>query len=156
MSTGKRIAKRSIIGTRVCAPGDDGKFYSGVIHAVKTPSHYIDPFATAGMKYSIRFDPPVPNCLSWNREYKDIELIGPGFQSVQNFHLLPGQKVYLTFNGREISGEIVQHDVNMDEVSVQICPAGYEVRELWEKRKEKLNFKRNYFYFFKERNTVVK
>ncbi|XP_008478327.1 zinc finger protein 395 isoform X2 [Diaphorina citri] len=126
MSTGKRIAKRSIIGTRVCAPGEDGKFYSGVIHAVKTPSNCPDLFSTIGMKYSIRFDPPVPRCLVWNREYKDTELIGPGFQSVQNFHLLPGQKVYLTFNGREISGEIVNHDVNMDEVTVQICPPGYE------------------------------
>uniref|UniRef100_A0A8D9AMP7 Zinc finger protein 395 n=1 Tax=Cacopsylla melanoneura TaxID=428564 RepID=A0A8D9AMP7_9HEMI len=126
MSTGKRIAKRSIIGTRVCAPGDDGKFYSGVIHAVKTPSNCSDIFTTVGMKYSIRFDPPLPQGAAWNREYRDTELIGPGFQSVQNFHLLPGQKVYLTFNGREISGDIVQHDVNMDEVSVLICPPGYE------------------------------
>jgi hypothetical protein len=31
MSTGKRLAKRSILGTRVVAPGEDGRLYPGMI-----------------------------------------------------------------------------------------------------------------------------
>jgi hypothetical protein len=31
MSSGKRLAKRSILGTRVVAQLDDGKFYPGII-----------------------------------------------------------------------------------------------------------------------------
>jgi len=37
MSTGKRLAKRSILGTRVVAPGDDGRLYPGIIADMKTP-----------------------------------------------------------------------------------------------------------------------
>ena len=35
-SSSKRLAKRSILGTRVAVRGDDGKFYSGMIQATKT------------------------------------------------------------------------------------------------------------------------
>ena len=35
MSTGKRLAKRSILGTKVMVPGQDGKFHPGHIQAVK-------------------------------------------------------------------------------------------------------------------------
>jgi hypothetical protein len=34
MSTGKRLAKRSILGTRVVVPGEDGMFYPGLIQVV--------------------------------------------------------------------------------------------------------------------------
>ncbi len=36
MSTGKRLAKRSILGTRVVAPGEDGRFYPAVIQVLST------------------------------------------------------------------------------------------------------------------------
>lgn len=130
MSTGKRLAKRSIIGTRVCAQGEDGKFYSGIIHAVKTPGNS-DGFANAAgeTKYSVRFDPlPGSNkrLVPAMREYRETELIGPGFQAVTGFKLLPGQKVFLTYNGREISGEVTSHQPQLDEVIVNITPQGYE------------------------------
>ena len=35
MSTGKRLAKRSILGSKVMVPGQDGKHYPGHIQAVK-------------------------------------------------------------------------------------------------------------------------
>ena len=35
MSTGKRLAKRSILGTRVVAPGEDGRLYPGMIQVNK-------------------------------------------------------------------------------------------------------------------------
>lgn len=133
MSTGKRLAKRSIIGTRVCAQGEDGKFYSGVIHAVKTPGNS-DGFTNSAVetKYSVRFDPlPGSNkrFVPAMREYKETELIGPGFQAVTGFRLLPGQKVFLTYNGREISGEVTSHQPHLDEVIVNITPPGHEVSE---------------------------
>ncbi|XP_021937970.1 zinc finger protein 704 isoform X4 [Zootermopsis nevadensis] len=129
MSTGKRLAKRSIIGTRVCAQGEDGKFYSGVIYAVKTPGN-CDGFANSAgeTRYSVRFD-PLPGSkrlVTAMREYKEAELIGPGFQAVTGFRLLPGQKVFLTYNGREISGEVTSHQPQIDEVIVNIIPPGFE------------------------------
>lgn len=128
MSTGKRLAKRSIIGTRVCAPGEDGKYYSGVIHAVKTPASAASESGlsiTPKTRYSVRFDsvpggrPPSPST-----EYSDRDLIGPGFGSVTGARLVPGQKVYLTYNGREIQAEVTQH--REDEVDVIIAPNGQE------------------------------
>ncbi|KAG5346640.1 ZN395 protein, partial [Acromyrmex charruanus] len=131
MSTGKRLAKRSIIGTRVCAPGQDGKYYSGAICAVKTPQTAESPgqksvTGTSKTLYSVRFDitggsPPSP------KEYTDRDLIGPGFGSVTGARLVPGQKVYLTFNGREIHAEVTEHRQHLDEVDVVIAPNGQEV-----------------------------
>ncbi|XP_067014542.1 zinc finger protein 395 isoform X2 [Anabrus simplex] len=130
MSTGKRLAKRSIIGTRVCAPGDDGKFYSGVIHAVKTPGNSENFNNNSETRYSVRFDSPI-NCGSKGRsvtmrEYKDCELIGPGFQAVSGITMQPGQKVFLTYNGREVTGVVTSHDPQLDEVLVNIIPPGHE------------------------------
>lgn len=129
MSTGKRLAKRSIIGTRVCAPGQDGKYYSGAICAVKTPQAAESPgqkSVTPKTLYSVRFDitggsPPSP------KEYSDRDLIGPGFGSVTGARLVPGQKVYLTYNGREIHAEVTEHRQHLDEVDVVIAPNGQEV-----------------------------
>ncbi|KAJ1528473.1 hypothetical protein ONE63_006883 [Megalurothrips usitatus] len=128
MSTGKRLAKRSIIGTRVCAPGDDGKYYAGVIHAVKTPAAVLPPGDET--RYSVRFDAATSSKqqrLTFRREFRESELIGPGFRSVTGCHLQPGQRAYLTFNGREVAGEVRSHDTQRDEVVVTIWPPGHEV-----------------------------
>lgn len=116
MSTGKRLAKRSIIGTRVVAPVEEGLFHSAVIHAVKSTKD------DGEAKYSVRFDDTRTICV-----FRESELIGPGFQSVNSIVLNPGQRVYLTFNGREVTGEVKRHDTAMDEVDVIICPPGHEV-----------------------------
>jgi len=124
MSTGKRLAKRSIIGTRVCAPGSDGKLYAGVIHAVKTSP------SDEESRYSVRFDAAAvtkQQRIMFRREFRESELIGPGFRSVSGCHLQPGQRVYLTFNGREVAGEVRSHNQETDEVAVVITPAGHEV-----------------------------
>lgn len=134
MSTGKRLAKRSIIGTRVCAMGSDGLWYSGVIHAVKTPSspnirennNCIN--LTPNTKYTVRFGAKEDVVrLELAREFRDTELIGPGFRNIMDVKLNPGQKVFLTYNGRESSGEVISHDETKDEVSVQIYLMGQEV-----------------------------
>lgn len=131
MSTGKRLAKRSIIGTRVCAPGEDGKFYSGVIHAVKTPASFPETNncinLTPNTRYSVRFDSRQGNLGRTTAEFRETDLIGPGFRSMAGIELVPTQKVFVTYNGREVCGEALNHNVVDDEVIIRIFPPGVEV-----------------------------
>ncbi|XP_004529210.1 transcription initiation factor TFIID subunit 1 isoform X2 [Ceratitis capitata] len=182
MSTGRRLAKRSIIGTKVCAPGPDGLWYSGVIQDVKTPpsatvtssslltasdsntSHATNGTnLTANTKFIVRFDfktqamqssadtslsgsPSKPSIIiearravsahlspaqalrrnAMIKEFRESDLIGPGFRSIIGIQLQPGQRVFLTFNGRETSGDVVSHDAEKDEVVVKIMTIGNE------------------------------
>ncbi|TDG47390.1 hypothetical protein AWZ03_006118 [Drosophila navojoa] len=199
MSTSRRLAKRSIIGTKVCAPGPDGLWYSGVIQDVKTPtsmSATADPMPpptiltpgdaqlNADTRYMVRFDfktqslssasanasvssssSPSSSSSSFSpsstssssesvivetrraaaaanvhispaqalrrnamiKEFRESDLIGPGFRSIMSIHLQPGQRIFLTYNGREQSGDVVYHDVAKDEVLVKITTVGNEV-----------------------------
>lgn len=133
MSTGKRLAKRSIVGTRVCALGDDGKFYSGVIQAVKTPAQYAENSncinLTPDTRYTVKFDLKNAVPTRGYREFLEGELIGPGFRTIAeaNPNLLSGQKVYITFNGREVCGEVIVHEKQTDEVVISALPPGHEV-----------------------------
>lgn len=131
MSTGKRLAKRSIIGTRVCAPGEDGKFYSGVIQAVKTPANFTDNNncinLTPNTRYTVRFDSRQGNLGRTTSEFYENDLIGPGFQSVLGVELVRAQKCFVTFNGREVCGEVCKHHAETDEVIIKIHPAGTDV-----------------------------
>lgn len=103
----KRLAKRSIIGTRIAAPGHDGRFYPGVIESTKT--------APDGRSiYTIRSKNG--SC----KEVTDGDIIGPGFHSISSFVLKPEQKVYLTYQGREISGFVIRHQPHIDEVLVKV------------------------------------
>ena len=135
MSTGKRLAKRSIIGMRVCALGEDGLFYPGRIQAVKTPASPKDNQncinLTPNTRYSVRFDPHPSLTFSPQRrgicEFSCSELIGDGFGSITDVKLKPGQKIYVTHNGRETGGTVVEHDIQMDEVTIEIQAAANEV-----------------------------
>lgn len=152
MSTGKRLAKRSIIGTRVCAQWSDGIFYSGVIQEVKTPSEWEINVLRRNSEnsYKVLFDGiPIATALAPNekqiyngfentkirtvKEYNEYQLIGSGFQSLSGYQALTGcslqagQKVYLTYNGREISGIVANHKPEEDEVIVNVAPPGQEV-----------------------------
>ena len=66
MSTGKRLAKRSILGTRVVAPGDDGRLYPGIIADMKTPEGGSSSTSNTSnhIRYTVRFDE--------NRKIKDF------------------------------------------------------------------------------------
>lgn len=127
MSTGKRLAKRSIIGMRVCALSpDDGLYYPGRITSVKTPDSPKDNQncinLTPNTRYSVRFDPN-PAFGPHRRgiyEFSCSELIGDGFGNITDVKLKPGQKIYITHNGRETGGVIVEHDVTLDEVTIEI------------------------------------
>jgi hypothetical protein len=127
MSTGKRLAKRSIIGMRVCALSpDDGLYYPGRITSVKTPDSPKDNQncinLTPNTRYSVRFDPnPAFGPLRRGiYEFSCSELIGDGFGNITDVKLKPGQKIYITHNGRETGGVIVEHDVTLDEVTIQM------------------------------------
>lgn len=106
MSSGKRLAKRSILGTRVSVQNPDGFFYSGIIQATKTKAY--------GQEYySVRLDN--------NKhvvEVCDQDIIGPGFRSTSSFHFPKGQPVFITLSGREVSGTVLRHD-HGDEVIVR-------------------------------------
>ncbi|XP_052871158.1 zinc finger protein 395-like, partial [Anopheles cruzii] len=145
MSTGKRLAKRSIVGTRVCAPGTDGIWYSGKIEFVKTANEQqpkdasssssasstaaaasVIPGLTTPARYTVRFDNMkdlAAGELGLVREFRETELIGPGFRTIADVKLRPGQKVFLTYNGRENAGEVLTHDDLKDEVKVRIVVA---------------------------------
>ncbi|XP_073847476.1 glucose transporter 4 enhancer factor isoform X2 [Musca autumnalis] len=162
MSTGRRLAKRSIIGTKVCAPGPDGLWYSGVIQDVKTPPTATITSANATAvdsanetKYIVRFDFKTQDNViastsaaaearrhaaasvhispaqtlrrnAMIKEFRETDLIGPGFRSILGVKLQPGQRVYLTYNGRETSGDVILHDSSKDEVLVKITTIGSE------------------------------
>ncbi|CAH1280498.1 unnamed protein product [Diabrotica balteata] len=142
MSTGKRLAKRSIIGTRVCAPGEDGKYYSGVIQAVKTPANFSENSncinLTPNTRYTVRFDPRQGNLGRTSCEFHESQLIGPGFQSVLGLELVQGQKCFVTYNGRENSGEVCKHHTETDEVIIRIHPIGIEAPFEVQKRLEEV------------------
>lgn len=146
MSTGKRLAKRSIIGTRVCALGTDGFYYAGVIQNVKSPHNSTSPSfmhpamlstSNSANMYVVRFDVKrnavgpgkvaIHLGVPQNREFRDVELIGPGFRNILDCTLKSGQKVFVTNNGRECNGEVVEHDIVRDEVTIKIVAQGHEV-----------------------------
>ncbi|XP_023166931.1 zinc finger protein 395 isoform X4 [Drosophila hydei] len=192
MSTSRRLAKRSIIGTKVCAPGHDGLWYSGVIQDVKTPTSMSatpepmppptflapgDAQLNADTRYIVRFDFKTQSLSAASanasvssssssssstspesvivetrraaaaaaaaanvhispaqalrrnamiKEFRESDLIGPGFRSIMSIRLKPGQRIFLTYNGREQSGDVVYHDVAKDEVLVKITTVGNE------------------------------
>lgn len=140
MSTNKRLAKRSIVGTRVCALGPDKLYYTGTIQKVKTPTIGIPDnscvLLTPDTKYIVRFDLDQGNMVG-TKEFFGSDLIGPGFQSVHNVNLSPGQPIYITYNGRESCAKVLSHNFTRDEVSVQI-PNGNEVNSFFINKRELL------------------
>lgn len=54
------------------------------------------------------------------REYSEVDLIGPGFQTTAGLTLQPGQKVYITFTGREVAGHVTKHRPDVDEVHITL------------------------------------
>lgn len=113
MSSGRRLAKRSIVGTRVSVPivgvptPGDTLYVPAVIHSTRVlglETSYCVFFATS--------DPELRAMLPARKEYRAEQLLGPGFQSVAQAvtRLAAGQRVFLTFKGREVSGLVVRHD----------------------------------------------
>ena len=126
MSTGKRLAKRSILGTRVAVPGEDGLYHPGVIQAVKTPEAVVNSGITS--RYSVRID-----LTRKQREHPESDIIGPGFAGLTGIKLRPGQVVYVTYCNREMQGSVVCHRPNVDQVIIRLLVSVF-FQILWKSR----------------------
>ncbi|XP_038051323.1 zinc finger protein 704-like isoform X2 [Patiria miniata] len=100
----KRLAKRSIIGTRVCAPWPDGIYYPGKIRNMENRS-----------VYTICFDD------GYTKAFREADIVGQGFRGVGSVHLKFGQKVFITNNGREMVGHVQKHKKPTNEVFIKIA-----------------------------------
>ncbi|WAR16186.1 ZN395-like protein [Mya arenaria] len=105
----RRLAKRSIVGTRVAAKWQDGRYYAGVIKGVYAEE---TPFTDA--VYTILFED------GYEKSTPSKSIVGPGFQPCSTCVLKKGQKAFLTLNGREISGTVINHATDMDEVLLNV------------------------------------
>eukprot|EP00095_Tigriopus_kingsejongensis_P006543 maker-scaffold515_size150689-snap-gene-0.29 protein:Tk06543 transcript:maker-scaffold515_size150689-snap-gene-0.29-mRNA-1 annotation:"zinc finger protein 704-like" len=110
MSTGKRLAKRSILGTKVMVPGQDGLFHPGWIQAIKTPEGTL-----SDARYAVKFEESKRVF-----EFCESDILGPGFESVTSKHLQSGQGVFVTHNHREMCGKVVRHDFDSQDVLVKV------------------------------------
>lgn len=100
----------------------------GVIQAVKTAE--VDPskgqcvsitkYAVRSMMEPIGGQPHTGRQQPQLREYSEVDLIGPGFQSTAGLTLQPGQKVFVTFTGREVAGHVTKHRPDVDEVHISL------------------------------------
>ncbi|KAL5013204.1 hypothetical protein ScPMuIL_007474 [Solemya velum] len=115
MLSNRRLAKRSIIGTKVSAQRQDGYFHPGVIDCQLGE-------VINGVTYLIRFD---------DGQEKSVHskwIVGPGFQQVTDHFLERGQCVYTTLNGREVCGGVVKHDPGSGDVCIGISlPTGESI-----------------------------
>lgn len=103
----RRLAKRSIIGTRVAAKWQDGRYYPGVIEG-----EYCEESPFNDAVYTVKFED------GYDKTIPAKSIIGPGFQSNSSALLKNGQKVFLTLNGREVTGIVINHDTDTDEVLI--------------------------------------
>jgi len=104
MASGRRPGKRSIVGSRICAPQADGLLYPGVIVSVQPADPVTRTFSQ--QSYTVRFDAD-----GSTQTFRESDVFIVGFQTVSSARLRPGQTVYITHNGREVKGHIDQRHV---------------------------------------------
>lgn len=181
MSTGKRLAKRSIVGSRVAAPieidletsknnprltppsdasSDAGSniiietgstsdhhkikrapkgifyvpgtiskiqnwihatYYTVTFNLADVTSNEQQPnFARGGGRYAY-LDNLIRTQLPACGTFKADQLVGPGFNSISSIRkLYGGQRVFITYKGREINATVISHDYHADEVTLEI------------------------------------
>ena len=143
MSSGKRVSKRSLLGTRVMVPGQDGRYYSGHVQAVKTSED-----ATSDKRYAVKFDESKRVF-----EFSEKVIIGPGFLGVGDVKLLEGQRVFVTVNNREMAGKVVRHDAEAGEVLITI--SGEQVGNKEQSTKGRYVTAADIFFFSLQEETVL-
>lgn len=94
----RRPGKRSIVGSRVCARQTDGFFRPAVIKSIATGGPWQD-----GDRFTVEFQDG-----SSKSGLRSNEIVGAGFMPLTSDLLLPGQPVFITNNGREVRGVIVE------------------------------------------------
>ncbi|KAM4694996.1 zinc finger protein 395 isoform 2-T2 [Discoglossus pictus] len=106
----KRLGKRSLLGARVCTPSlsADGILVEGQVSMQAE---------LAGGASLGHYEPGF---------YKDCseETFAVGNLPMSRFKLYPGQKVYITHNGKEYAGLVEQHNHVDDEVKVYVFELG--------------------------------
>jgi len=113
MASTKRIPKRSIIGARVTVKCVDGFWRPGVVAAMRSsPAATLFP---GEKKFSVRLE-----MIGSVLECREAEIVGPGFLTnlPVDTRLLPGQGVFVTNGGREVEGQVAEHDFEQDLVEV--------------------------------------
>lgn len=124
------------MGTRVSAPGQDGRYYPCIIQASKIIAKGVGRVDPNGHHvenenmYSVIFENHTTS------ELKENEIVGPGFQNISSLKLKPGQKVFITHNGREISGSVICHWPHIDEVQIKVLVNADEHMDLKKKLEE--------------------
>ena len=73
--------------------------------------------------YSVLFDD------GYSKLYFFKDIVGSGFNSVTGLYLKHGQKVYITHQGREVTGAVVKHNRATNEVLIEIAPGDGEFLE---------------------------
>lgn len=110
MFSGRRPGKRSIVGTRVCAPHAGGFYWPGVISAIQAAAPWE---LAAGDRYAVEFED------GSKRTFDADDIVAAGFQSVTRDRLRSGQTVFITHNGREVEGSV--ESIAGDEVAVALA-----------------------------------
>lgn len=120
MQPQRRLPKRSILGTRVSAPWSDGRFYCGTIESMTEQPN-------GQFTYSVLFDD------GYSKLYFHKDIVGPGFNGTVNTYLKHGQKVFVTYNGREVAGLVVKHNRSSNEVLLEVECSNGELVEIMKK-----------------------
>lgn len=105
----RRLAKRSIVGSKISARRQNGRYCPGVIQ-----SQYADEGPFTDAVYNVLFEDGTENLISGKH------IIGSGFNPNTSAVLKNGQNVFLTLNGREVSGTVIQHNRETDDVLVNV------------------------------------
>lgn len=94
------------------APWSDGRFYCGTIESMTEQPN-------GQFVYSVLFDD------GYSKLYFHKDIVGPGFNNTVSTYLKHGQKVFVTYNGREVAGLVVKHNRSSNEVLLEVeCSNG--------------------------------
>ncbi|KAE8605519.1 hypothetical protein XENTR_v10015183 [Xenopus tropicalis] len=107
----KRLGKRSLLGARVCTPtlSADGMLVDGQMSIQAELSAGLGAGAFEG---------------GYCKECPEDGSCASGISPISRFKLYPGQKVYITHNGREYVGAVEQHNHVDDEVKLFVFELG--------------------------------
>jgi len=119
---GRRIPKRSVIGSRVGVVGSDGIWRVATIASMKTG---------LDKKFSVRLE-NVEGLVEMVEEVGEGEMVGPGFLPClpQGTILRSGQEVFVTHGGREIEGRVISKSGHQDLVEVEAKEVGTIMKKL--------------------------
>ncbi|KAK3743335.1 hypothetical protein QZH41_013910 [Actinostola sp. cb2023] len=111
MYSSRTRAKNILLGQRICAPWKDGLYYSGAIEAVKSRP-------TGESTFTILFDD------GYIAEVDEEDIVGPSFAKASSVNLQAGQRVYVTYHGREVPGKVMKSKSEWKKLVVRVLDHG--------------------------------